>query len=274
MKYYTKKWYSMLHACYHLDLFKIVRDEQFSEEIINRLYEKELKKRIEAERGFAESTDHYLDVFKECDFVKPKDYDEKAAQGKAGLINGCYPEWVKKEADPRLLALGFMPRSIYKKLKAQEKENRKAFQLVDDRARKETKLQWGRLPAGIRAIFRMGSWPVLEEACLLSLDRRGSDISCIFRYGEWQKPPGSITPYVRITFENADFIENEVKVSFVPGQAGNGDVISDCMYVRDELYLTDDGFYEYHLMVSGMVSGLSYMTVLCKNIVCQQNVTV
>ncbi len=44
MKYYTKKWYEMLHRNFHLDLFEIVPDKKYSEERIYDLYEKNTRR--------------------------------------------------------------------------------------------------------------------------------------------------------------------------------------------------------------------------------------
>lgn len=165
------------------------------------------------------------------------------------IINS-YPEWVIKETDPKLLAMRFMPYSIYRKLKLQHKENQKSFKVIDNRAKKETDLQWSKIPAEIRKIFRNGDCPVLEEACLLSLNTKENDILLTFRYGEWQKPADNITPYICVIFKNGKSLENEAKIQLLhTSSLEKESIISDCMYVKDEWYLTENNYYEYHLMV-------------------------
>lgn len=301
MKYYTKKWYEMLHRNFHLDLFEIVPDENYSEEKIYDLYEKKIQGAIEEERKLYDkfSQVHIFDYHNKKIDKQKKDIDEmiysleesedvsrkvmdnenvcdksaieenfKAAYEVMLTIINSYPEWVIKEVDPKLLAMGFMPYSIYRKLKLQHKENRKAFKAIDSKAKKETDLQWSKIPAEIRKIFRNEDCSVLEESCLLSLNTKENDILLTFRYGEWQKPTGNITPYICIIFKNGKLLENEAKIQLMnTSPMEKESIISDCMYVKDELYLIKNNYYEYHLMVAGW----SYITILCNNIECQQN---
>lgn len=308
MKYYTKKWYQMLHNAFHLEMFKIVPDEKYSEEKICSLYEKKLEKRMEEERRFCDEPSHILSLYDkkhkvndssknetgnkiqsleeskesmEAEFLRKalngqNTFDPSAAaenfkaayESSLRMVHYRYPEWVENEADPRLLAMGFMPEGIYKRLKQQEKENRKAFKIIDRKAKKETDIQWSKVPARIREIFRFGSSPALEEALLLSFDSNAHDISFVFRYGAWQKPPENTTPFICITFQGAELLENEMEIQFLNESPMETETdATGRMYIADELYFLHNCFYEYHLMLSD----LSYITILCKNIVCQQN---
>ncbi len=48
-----------------------------------------------------------------------------------------FPAWVCRRVDRRLLALDLLPKSVYQRLKAEEKENRKAFRKIERAAEKE-----------------------------------------------------------------------------------------------------------------------------------------
>ena len=72
---------------------------------------------------------------------EPFDPTETIADFECAYRNGIrwasswYPAWVLEEVDKRLLALGLMPDSAYRRLKKEEKQNKKAFERIENEAR-------------------------------------------------------------------------------------------------------------------------------------------
>ncbi len=152
-----------------------------------------------------------------------------------------YPDDIRSKLDPRLVALGFLPRSVFDELKALSKSNKKKFDAINRQATKVLKKQ--NLSDEIAEKF------YFHDANVLSVKEDGGDLVMLLRLdvacydGE--------TPYTRVIFKNASVLERE--------DTADG----DCVFLYDEIYKNDGG-YEVHILLES--DGLKYLTVACKEI--------
>lgn len=182
-----------------------------------------------------------------------------------GLKHGLsrFPEWAQKLTDPRLVALSYLPRSVYDRLKAESRRNKKEFERIEKEARKALDKEYSRIPERITDIFSG-----FHDASILRLSLSNEDLEMLVRLdcacfeGE--------TPYVRVLFKNAEIIESD-GISF-EGDDGlrkqSDDDDARLTYLYDEFYYVDGGV-EAHFLLS--LCDLKYLTVRCSDIVCDKN---
>lgn len=169
-----------------------------------------------------------------------------------------YPEWVRGSVDPRLAALGYLPRSVFDKLKAESKSNKREFDRINRAARKALEAEKAKLSERVTAEFGF------HDAELMELSQSGSDLTMLLRRdcacfeGE--------TPYTRVTFRNAAIVQADEK-AFSQKDGGY-----DCAWLYDELYAADCGIEAHMLFYDYKDGGLAYLTVRCSDIVIESNV--
>lgn len=179
-----------------------------------------------------------------------------------------FPEWLQTKVGIYFIGLGILPEGTYKRLQEQEKENQINFAHIDQLAVEESRKYWCQIPAKFCRVFLENGRPAFEEAYLLSFGERDGVITLILRYDNWEKP-GRRTPYVCIMFRDSELITCEINRPILCRPQGR-DVFSDCRHIADELYLLEDGRYEYHLLVSDSRK-LAYITIRCSDMICDEN---
>lgn len=169
-----------------------------------------------------------------------------------------YPEWVSESVDARLAALGYLPASVYEKLKAESKANKREFEKINRAAHKVLAAESEKLPQRIVDGFGF------HDAELLEYSERGGDVVIVLR-GCFACFDGE-TPFIRVTFRNAETIEKDV------------DAFSDnddgyfCAWLYDELYSVDGGIEAHMLFASDKTeSGLACLTLRCADIDIEKN---
>ena len=84
-----------------------------------------------------------------------------------------FPQWVQESVDPRLLALNRIPESAYKRLKKEERANRRAFEKIEAKAAAVLDVQ--DIPEEIRSQFRF------HDADVLAIKKVHSDVKLYLR---------------------------------------------------------------------------------------------
>ncbi|MCM1533438.1 MAG: DUF4085 domain-containing protein [Corallococcus sp.] len=188
---------------------------------------------------------------------------EAAYQG--GLKYGYmrYPDWVKETVDIRLVALGFLPKSVYDRLKTEEKQNKAAFDKITKAAQKALNKENRQIPERISSEF---GW---HDSSVLSLEQANKNLIILIKTEG--APFEGETPYVRVTFTDGKIVERDKNLSLETRFFENDDVQNDTVWLYDELYKTENGF-EAHMMFVN--SDLCYLTVTCDDIVIERNVEV
>lgn len=188
----------------------------------------------------------------------------------AGLEYGLmrFPEWARNAVDSRLVALGYLPRTVYDRLKEESRRNKKQFEQITRAARKALDKESEKIPARITEIFAG-----FHDASILRLNKRDGDLdmyvrlNCACFEGE--------TPYVRVVFKNAQALDSDGLVIYDCAKssgASSADVTSAddmLVYLYDEFYAVDGGVEAHFLLCA---DDLKYLTVRCADIVCERNV--
>lgn len=185
-----------------------------------------------------------------------------------GLKHGGlhFPEWVAEKADIRLIALGYLPKSIFKKLEKEQKHNRREFDRINRKAEKALELERKNIPERILSQFGF------HDGSVLSLEQSGSGLIMIIR--EDGVPYEDETPYTRVTFSNGIIIERDEKLSFASRAVKIDDEtegLSGCVWLYDELYRPENG-YEAHMLFA--CGDFCCLTIACDDIVIEKNITI
>jgi len=184
-----------------------------------------------------------------------------------GLKHGYmrFPEWVKDEVDIRLIALGFLPKSVFDRLKTEEKQNKAEFDKINRNARKALEKESKKIPERILSEF------VFHDGTVLSLEKNGAD--WVMTINEDFVPFEGETPYTRVTFTNGRIAERDENLTFevrtfeIDGQQYG----SQCSWLYEELYKTENG-YEAHMLLAD--KELCYLTIACDDIIIDKNIKV
>ena len=166
-----------------------------------------------------------------------------------------FPEWVKKAADIRLIAMGYLPESVYKDLEAESVRNAKLYEAINAEARQQLDKQ--DIPEEIAKNL------MFHDGEILSFEQVGNDVVMLIH--EDCLPYEGQTAYTKVTFKDAEIIERDENLKFERRQIEvNGrSCDSYCVWLYEELYKTDDG-YKVHMLLSE--DGLGYLTIACRDI--------
>lgn len=223
-------------------------------EVVKRGYEEE---KVRAEEEFANRPP----------FDPQETVEAFEARYKGGLEHGFsrFPDWVKDEVDIRLIALDCLPKSVYEKLKTEQKQNKAAFDKIGREARKVLGEESKKIPERILSEFGF------HDGRVLSLDQVGSDL--IMTVEEDGVPYEGETPYVRVTFVNGKIVERDENLTFEARyyELDGVQCKAQCTWLYDELYKTEGG-YEAHMLLAD--KDLCYLTVACDDVVIEKNIQI
>ena len=150
-------------------------------------------------------------------------------------VKDFFPEWVYDEVDNRLIALNLLPKNILKKLRAEEKVNKKKYEKIIKKANKDLSRQ-----DKDRDLFTKLSF---HDYRIIGFDKKEDNYEMTIENYE--------DNLIKIIFENAKIIEYE-DIDF-----------KNCFWLYEEVY-KNNNMYEVHLMVDS--NGLKYLTLECKEI--------
>ena len=304
MKYYTKEWYELMQRQHYTSGMQKIPDKTYSDQEIQAFYDADLAAEVAHDREIydtAPNYDWYETLFdparfhphmflfineetgqqfhpdtpdaarqyieqerrkREEEFAKRPPFDPADTIScfetcYKGMIRYCaygYPQWVRDTVDNRLLALHRIPETAYERLKAEEAENQKAFDKIVREA--DCALDAQDIPERIKSQL------CFHDACLLALKKNKADMELYLR-----KDGGlfdETTPYIKIIFKNVSKFEREKGCTLRIKRNPEGEMISSCHYLYDELYRTDNG-YELHILLATH-KALRYLTICCEDI--------
>lgn len=239
MRIYTKEWHILLESFGNIDMFEPIEDKEYSDEDIVGLYQKMLEKYLNEEEGSAvDFEEEYRDALEDPDMDIPK--------------------WVRDSVDPRLIALGLLPESVYNKLEAEEAENEKKFDELDAEA--------DRLLDEMEELFPEEYEEISDELDELLAEYVSGvaieDGNYIMELAIWGEEEDQSKR--KVVFKNAEFIENEEPV--IHSQIDeDGDIETDCELADCEVYFENDAF-EVHMLLDNAENGFKYVTLRCDDI--------
>jgi hypothetical protein len=181
-----------------------------------------------------------------------------------------FPEAEISGVDRRLIALGFLPRSVYDRLKAMSKANKREFDAINRAAGRALRAAARAVPKRVAEAF-----DGLHDADINSIEKVGADVvvtlelcGAVFSDAELDTDDGDLFIGVangeatgvepgqpstrRIVFKSAEIVERD-----------EAELVGGAIWLYDELYPADGG-YEAHIMYE--CDGLKYLTVRCADI--------
>lgn len=182
---------------------------------------------------------------------------ERMYQGGLEYGYSSFPDWVRDEVDIRLIALGYLPKSVYDRLKVEQKRNRVEFNKINRAAEKTLRKQAKEIPERISQHFGF------HDGEIMTFRNIGDDIEMIVKVN------GVVfddeTPYVRVTFIDGKVIERDSHLKFERRKVDYDGEQRDayCTWLYEGLYKTEDG-YEAHMLLSE--GELGYLTIACRDI--------
>lgn len=146
-----------------------------------------------------------------------------------------FPKWVYEEVDNRLIALNLLPRSVLKKLRAEEKANKKNFDKIMKQARNVLRKQ--------KVSEKIQDQLSLHDERIIGFEKQENNYVMTIESYE--------NKVIQIVFEETEILEYE-EINF-----------ENCFWLYEEIY-KEKNVYEIHLMVES--DGLKYITLKCKEI--------
>jgi len=289
MKYYTKEWYELMQQQQYTSGMQKIPDKTYSDQEIQAFYDADLAAEVAHDREIYDTAPNYdwyetlldpsrfhphmfLFINEETgrqfhpdtpdearQYIEQERREREEAFEKRppfdpaetikcfeacykGMIRYCacgYPQWVRDTVDNRLLALHRIPETAYERLRAEEAKNQKAFDKIVREA--ECALGAQDIPERIKSQMSF------HDACLLALKKNKADMELYLRKdGGWFDGK---TPYIKIIFKNVSIFEREKGFALRTKRNSEGEMISNCHYLYDELYRKDN-VYELHILVA------------------------
>lgn len=264
MRYYTKDWYALMQRQHYTSGLHRIPDKHYTDKEIKMFYNQKLQEEIERDRKIYNTPP----VMPACEkWLQPDTFDPADTiecfqmcyrMGVRHAVSG-YPEWVAETVDKRLLALMMMPESAFQRLKKEEQKNRRTFEKINKAV--DVVLSRQEIPEKIQEQFHF------HDAHVLALKKARRDVELYLRKdGYWS---GDMTPYIKIVFKNVSGLDREKGLVFRKRIEEDGEIFSNCQYLYDELYRTEDG-YEVHMLLWTM-KALRYLTIRCREIEFEDN---
>lgn len=300
MRFYTKEWYELMQHQDDLCGIQKIPNGNYSQQDIKAFYQQDLEAEVARERErcdtppiwgwqeelldperfspedflfadetgtlFHPQTPEMARACLEANFHRALEAFERRppfdAQETVSCFRACYraklrntwkhfPQWVQESVDKRLLALDRMPAGAYDRLHKEVQAKRQAFE--ERNAQAEAELSAQDIPPELREAF------CFHDAQVLQLRRRGHRaVLLLCRDGYWDEP------YTTITFEGIRRLEREPGLVLRCRPGGDGLLVSNCQYLCDELYRTQES-YEVHMLLWTR-KALRYLTVCCENV--------
>ncbi len=205
-------------------------------------------------------SDIYEEEMEAFNSRKPYDPRNTAAsfremyEARLETLDCVYPEWLVQEADHRLLALGYVTRSQYDRLCAEDEQVDAQLQEADRKIDEMLFRQLETIPHDLLESFDFNG------ADILSLrGGRNNDLEIIMVRDGFPDE----CAFETVIFRHARILENEVHVRLRP--VGDGTFDTDCRFLQHELYRLPDDRYEVHMMME-QGDDLQYLTLQCYDI--------
>lgn len=285
MRYYTKEWYSLLNSLGAAELFEPVIDKSYTDEEIEDLYQEMLEKYVQEEHDLYDEPPFFITEdddeeweISEADKLaaveayenrEPFDEEEAAREFEEQYKDDLedpdedIPQWVLDSVDPRLIAMGLLPESVYRKLKIEEDVREALFDKLDEEADEALEKVYDGLPEEYQEISDQLGELEGESVTDFTMSEDGTIVITMHSWDDEGDPVRLI-----LEIEDAKILEKEDLVIETETDE-DGDVISNCSIESHELYYGPDGA-ELHLLFDNEDEGLKYLTVRCSGISCTE----
>lgn len=291
MRVYTKEWHELSDYLVTVEDFEPVEDKEYTDAEIEELYQKRLEKYLDDQREMSReyTDDDFFDEKDEIEFFEEM-YNDSLEDPDEDV-----PAWIRESVDPRLLALGVLPESVYSKLKEELTLKQKRFDELEELAERmyedgmheddEHYEEYDEAEDVIGDI--MGGY---------ILDIRELDASVEIEYVTWDDGDDD-EDYEDDDYDNDDVddeadddddIDDEdedfedVQIRRIASFSGarvieyekpeikaerdeDGDIESNCDIIDYELYY-EAGRYEVHMLLDNEEHGLKYLTLNCESV--------
>ena len=279
MRVYTKEWHELSDYLVTVEDFEPVEDKEYTDAEIAELYQKRLEKYLDDQREMSRE-------YPDDDFFVEKDeieFFEEMYNDSLEDPDEDVPAWIRESVDPRLLALGVLPESVYSKLKEELTLKQKRFDELEELAERmyedgmheddEHYEEYDEAEDVIGDI--MGGY---------ILDIRELDASVEIEYVTWDD--GDDDEDDDVDFEDIDIDDEEdfedVQIRRIATFSGarvleyekpeikaerdeDGDIESNCDLLDYELYYEADRL-EVHMLLDNEEHGLKYLTLNCESV--------
>ena len=279
MRVYTKEWHELSDYLVTVEDFEPVEDKEYTDAEIEALYQERLEKYLDDQREMSRE-------YPDDDFFVEKDeieFFEEMYNDSLEDPDEDVPAWIRESVDPRLLALGVLPESVYSKLKEELTLKQKRFDELEELAERmyedgmheddEHYEEYDEAEDVIGDI--MGGY---------ILDIRELDASVEIEYVTWDD--GDDDEDDDVDFEDIDIDDEEdfedVQIRRIATFSGarvleyekpeikaerdeDGDIESNCDLLDYELYYEADRL-EVHMLLDNEEHGLKYLTLNCESV--------
>ncbi len=272
MRYYTREWYELSQTENRLRYLKKLPPGTWGDREIRALYRRELEAyvRMQREDWEAWAAQQSEELRKEWPF----DPAEAAEWFRSDYRGGCrfageiYPAWLTERVDKRLLAMRYVPSELWPRLQTELRKAQRKLKSMEEAIRDHAAREERTIPEKVSQGFR------LHDAMLLSLRRKGSEVSFLFNNGGVVEDLGR--PYQRLAFRGVSLFEREPGIVLRPRLRDNtaspvrieggpeSEWTSDWSLIYRELYRTEEG-YEIRMMLRGR-NRIRYITLRCREI--------
>lgn len=218
----------------------------------------ELKSHLEEEQMAAQTEYENRPPFDPAETIR---LFEESYRTRMKYGSSRFPGWVLEKVDRRLLALNLLPVGIYLQLKKEEKVNLGALRSINKKAEREWSKQQQQIQRRVYAALPQ------HDSCILSLRRHGKNVVMVIR--EDGVCEEGTSPYRKVVFSDVISFERE-KGLYIRTYEYQRCRTSNCTYLHDEVYLLEDGSYEFHFLVA--TREVRYVTVRCQDVRCEKNV--
>ena len=283
MRVYTKEWHELSDYLVTVEDFEPVEDKEYTDAEIAELYQKRLEKYLDDQREMSRE-------YPDDDFFVEKDeieFFEEMYNDSLEDPDEDVPAWIRESVDPRLLALGVLPESVYSKLKEELTLKQKRFDELEELAERmyedgmheddEHYEEYDEAEDVIGDI--MGGY---------ILDIRELDASVEIEYVTWDDGDDDEDDEDDddVDFEDIDIDDEEdfedVQIRRIATFSGarvleyekpeikaerdeDGDIESNCDLLDYELYYEADRL-EVHMLLDNEEHGLKYLTLNCESV--------
>ena len=169
------------------------------------------------------------------------------------------PEWVRESVDPRRIALGLLPQSVYDRLEAEDAENETKFEELDAEADRLLEENDELFPEEYEELADSLDDLVAEYITGAALVNGDYVMELVVWDDEGEQTKK------KAVFKNAELIENEEPI-INSGTDEDGDIETDCDLADCELYFKD-GAFEVHMLLDNEDKGFKYVTLKCDEII-------
>ena len=287
MRYYTKEWELLSRKLDSAEMFESVPDKEYSDVEIEELYQYAMENYVDELRMDYETPPSLEEIDPEgwepedleemraallaeydmeiAEFLDREPFNEEEEREEFAEMyrdnleepDEDLPLWLRKEVDPRLIAMYLLPESAYLRLCREDSENQRRFDELDELADDALEDMYAVMPVDYEELIE--DFDQLDGDDIISFGKDGDDL--VIELAGWDEEGDEVIR--RIVFGSCEIIEMEA-FEIHAGRDEDGDIESDLSLCAHEVYFEDEnGRIEVHMLLDNEENGLKYLTLLC-----------